>query len=550
MMSGLMRWLAIGAVAAGLVLAMSAVGAGPLADEAPDHGLEPGEACPDAPLPLAPVGPLACDEHPAQGMGSLGDGAPSSEHDPSLGAGCAVPNVDDKCEAWTEDGYNFMAAGPNGHSVYGLGPGGLAGLDVETGEAHWVTSEGFLRGWDIELSSDGSTVYVADIRCQCDGFSEVFAYDAYTGEMRWASGTVEVMADASANPSLAVDPEGGSVFLLSTSPENPRNGHNLQVHAFDAASGDELWKSGYDGPAEEHDYAIGIDVSPDGSNVFISGNSLAGAFALFDSPWIITVASFDAETGDVAWGAHHSDPSGPTTVSDAPAVSADGERVYIAGNQETDFPHNDDTTRDFVTVAFDAQDGDELWAVDYRGPPEANQESDDRVHALVASPSEDDRVYVTGQSGWTDWNWATVAYDGETGALEWVTEFSTPGHIVERPSDIAIAPDGGHVYVFGESTPYYFAPSAFGTVAYDTASGEQAWAARMGHNPTGQASTVQTTTVGPIQVEVSGTGEHVFTTGIAVQQGLVSADHITATYETGAPELLPQEAASTEVSEG
>lgn len=542
----------IACLTAVLALTMPTMGAAPIADEAPTHAPEPEGPCLDVLAQQALFMPLACQgKHPVPWGGSLaldeGLDTPTSGHGSGMGPGCAVPSVDDKCEAWNENDHPYVEAGPSGDIVYARDGSSLAAVDAATGQTTWTTST---IAWDLAVSPDGSTLFGTDLDMGT-GLAEVLALDAATGERVWTSASFEVMQDStSANPEVAVGPDGETVFVSSTSRENPRTGYNTQVHAFDAGTAETLWRGVYNGPVDIGDFVEGLDVSPDGSQVFVSATTVTGPYGLTTYPREISVAAFDAETGDLDWSATYSKPSGETPVRDDPVVSSDGERVYVAGTQWTDYPHNRNPARDYVAVAYDTATGEELWDARYDGPPVGVYDSDDRVRAMTVGGGDDEQVYVTGFSGLITWSTRTVAFDGETGELQWVAEFDA-GHRYDVPAEIEPAPDGGRVYVFGESTLESFSPASFVTLAYDADTGEQDWVARRGDNPTDDAATVETRTVLPLSLAVTGSGDHVVAGGFSVQQGLVSVDQTIFAYETGPPDLLPGDGAGLEgVNEG
>jgi len=51
--------------------------------------------------------------------------------------------------------------------------------------------------------------------------------------------------------------------------------------AYDAATGTTLWVKRYDGPANSDDHATSVAASPDGSKVFVTGDSVKKLLADF-----------------------------------------------------------------------------------------------------------------------------------------------------------------------------------------------------------------------------------------------------------------------------
>jgi DNA-binding beta-propeller fold protein YncE len=125
----------------------------------------------------------------------------------------------------------------------------------------------------VAVSPDGSQVFVTGLGGTSHS-SQVYATVAYassTGIRDWVQlyhGEVQV-DDASA---LVVSPDGTRVYVTGSS-ENLDTGLDYATIAYAAADGEELWVARYDGPAHDWDRATALDVSPDGTRVFVSGSS-------------------------------------------------------------------------------------------------------------------------------------------------------------------------------------------------------------------------------------------------------------------------------------
>lgn len=123
----------------------------------------------------------------------------------------------------------------------------------------------------------------------------------------------------------------------------------------------------------------------------------------------------------------------------------------------------------------------ELWWSDYDNPNGTGRFTGavDAPVAMAVSPTAD-LVYVTGYSGDDSGgplrppDMATVAYDQDTGAQAWVARHEAPEGGAERPSAIAVSPDGARVYVTGArlvTTDDY----DIVTVAYHARTGQELW---------------------------------------------------------------------------
>jgi outer membrane protein assembly factor BamB len=150
------------------------------------------------------------------------------------------------------------------------------------------------------------------------------------------------------------------------------------------------------------------------------------------------------------------------------AVGPAGHRVYVTGAS-----YGAGSDSDYSTTAYSAATGTRLWAAHYDGPGNG----DDSANSVAVSPGGG-RVYVTGASPGTTTgaDYATVAYSAATGARLWVARYDAGVNAVA----VAVSPDGGTVYVTGTSVFGDTGPCtglAYGTVAYNAATGAQLWAA-------------------------------------------------------------------------
>ncbi|MDP9185459.1 MAG: hypothetical protein M3O29_07325, partial [Actinomycetota bacterium] len=116
--------------------------------------------------------------------------------------------------------------------------------------------------------------------------------------------------------------------------------------AWAASPGHRLWARIYDGPANGPDGPTAIAVSPDSSDVYVTGSSssnLVGQDA-------VTIA-FDPDGGTM-WRARY---DGPAHYEDGGAdigVSPDSSAVYVTGSSSSNL-----VGQDAVTIAFDPDGG-------------------------------------------------------------------------------------------------------------------------------------------------------------------------------------------------
>jgi hypothetical protein len=248
-------------------------------------------------------------------------------------------------------------------------------------------------------------------------------------------------------------------------------------------SGRELWLKRYDDPKNAGDQARAIAVGPKGSRVFVTGGSDSGGFDGYD---YVTVAY--AASGKRIWTARYDSGNPPFygeshDVAAAIALSPDGSRIFVTGRGGES---------GYVTVAYDAATGKQLWASSY---------DEFGANAITVSP-DGSKVFVTGDTaGSAVPGMSTVAYDASTGAPLWVGKGAVDGNA------ITASPDGSEVFVAGAGPDYL-------TTAFDASSGKQIWSQRYGRKGLYESAQALGVTPGGGRVLVTGTtaGGKAFTT--------------------------------------
>ena len=127
----------------------------------------------------------------------------------------------------------------------------------------------------MAVSPDGATVFVTGGSHGSDGSLDyaTVAYDAGTGARRWVSRyTGPVYGDDIAH-SLAVSPDGATVYATGETGDLRGTTTDYFTVAYDAATGAKRWGRRYDGPGKLDDLAFSLAVSPDGASVFVTGHA-------------------------------------------------------------------------------------------------------------------------------------------------------------------------------------------------------------------------------------------------------------------------------------
>jgi DNA-binding beta-propeller fold protein YncE len=342
-----------------------------------------------------------------------------------------------------EDIPTSMAVSPGGRRVFvtGRSHGRGTGYDyatvtyaAATGRRLWVRRYNFAGSGDdfanaVAVSPDGTTVYVTG---DSSGDYATIAYRAVTGRRLWVRrhGLANRDDDAS---SVAVSPDGITVYVTGSS-QAGTSGYMATV-AYSAATGRQLWVRHYRGPGGAGGSSVAV--SRDGTRVFATGDSWSRA----TSTDYATVA-YRAADGRLLWASRYNDAANQGDGALSMAMSPDGARVFVTG-----YSYSRTATQNYVTVAFDAVTGRQLWVSRYHGPEGA-------AESVAVSPGGT-TVYVTGSiQGRTGNAFATVAYRAADGTQLWARRHNGDAW------SVAVSPDGTTVFATG------FGDAGYVTVAY------------------------------------------------------------------------------------
>ena len=357
---------------------------------------------------------------------------------------------------------NAVAVSPNGSTVFvtGASPGATSAADyatiaynASTGAQEWVKRYNGVGNNNyansVAVSPNGSTVYVTG---ESDAVGSVpqyatIAYNATTGTQLWAKRYSGPGSSQDAAHSVAVSPDGNTVFVTGTSTSSTSSGD--ATVAYNATTGTQLWAKQYNGaPISANSITNSLTVSPTGAAVYVTGiigNTLNGDYA--------TIA-YNATTGTQLWAKRYPGNGG----ADSAAVSPDGSTVYVTG----DIYSNSYGAPVYATVAYNAATGAQLWAQQHRGA----DKGDAIAYSVAVSPSGG-TVYVTGTSAHiTSFDYATVAYNATTGTQEWSKLYNGPGNGNDTAHSVAVSPTSGTVYVTGQAVGSSGTGDDYATVAY------------------------------------------------------------------------------------
>jgi hypothetical protein len=360
----------------------------------------------------------------------------------------------------------------------------------------------------LGVSPDGSMVFVTgSVGSATNSDYATVAYDASTGSRRWVQRYNGPPDYADTATALVVSPDGSTVFVTGYSVGSSTSWDYFTV-SYDASTGSRLWVKRYNDHKNGIDKARALGVSPDGSMVFVTGNSGAGSPTRRD---YATVA-YDASTGSRRWVKRYNGPGYGPEHAVALVVSPDGSTVFVTG-----YSAGSTTNIDYATVAYDASTGSRLWVKRYNG----HKNGIDKARALGVSP-DGSTVFVTGSSlsSTTSIDYATVAYDASTGSRQWVKRYNGPANGDDGATALGVNPDGSTVFVTGSSLSSTTSID-YATVAYDASTGSRRWVKRYNGPANGDD--------GATALGVNPDGSTVFVTGSSLSS-TTSIDYATVAY--------------------
>ena len=240
---------------------------------------------------------------------------------------------------------------------------------------------------------------------------------ASDGTLRWR---VDIAGTLPAVARLVID-AGGNAYLAFNS---VGNGQDIQLRKYDP-SGVLLWSQVISTGFQSNDVATSLALSPDETDVVVTGDILGGA------DWI--TAAYNAATGAREW-----------LVTAAEGVAArdvvvDDTRVYVTGQG------NVGISAFLTVVAYDRATGTRLWRTDKK----AGDATSAAGHRIDLAP--DGSLVVTGVTSRGFLDWYTVALE-TTGAVRWEAVRDGGLNTDEIPVAVLVLADGTAV-VTGRGGP-------------------------------------------------------------------------------------------------
>jgi Tol biopolymer transport system component len=406
-----------------------------------------------------------------------------------------------------------VAVAPGGNRIFTTGieydqngqqKAGYVVANSPAGTQLWVSTfsvSGIGGGYDVAVSSDGSTVYAAGIAGD-DGY--VVGYNASTGAElthRLVSGSSSIYTSVYA---IALSADGSKLFLAATeynlnqlptksytlglnapnlalplwqpkehdrgdpaigglhlSPDGTRlfwvgdqygapvtqaSKWNYLTIAYDTATGAEVWARTYNGTGSSEDDGYAIAVAPDGSKVFVTGASAGTA----TSKWDQATVAYDVATGAQSWANRFDGANHGSEVGYGIAVSPDGSAVYTGGTHSRAIGSK--TTWDYLATSIVPASGARNWSTYHNGPGDFTGTAGfDAAFAVDVAP-DGNTVFLSGQSfrSGSRFDFTTVGYD-TGGARTFLARYDGPTRGDDFAAFEALAPDGSTLYVTGGS---------------------------------------------------------------------------------------------------
>ena len=127
----------------------------------------------------------------------------------------------------------------------------------------------------IAVSGDGSRVFVTGTSQTSPGDEDfaTVAYDATTGDQAWVKRFGDPYEEDETANSIAVTPDGSTVFVGGTGPASSPSWHDFITLAYAAGDGALIGATSYDGRLHQEDRESDMALSPDGSRLFVTGDS-------------------------------------------------------------------------------------------------------------------------------------------------------------------------------------------------------------------------------------------------------------------------------------
>ena len=207
-----------------------------------------------------------------------------------------------------------------------------------TGAQLWVKRYNGPAGDDFahSMTVSGNTVFVTGSSIGTNNGYDyaTVAYNATTGAQLWVKRYNGAPNGNRGANSVTASPDGKTVFVTGSSYAGSATDYDYATVAYNAATGAQLWVKRYTGPGSGDDQAYSVAVSPDGTSVFVTGYSSGTTVGAVG----YATVGYDAATGAQLWVKRYAGLAigGIGTQAYSVAVSPDGSTVYVTGESGND----------------------------------------------------------------------------------------------------------------------------------------------------------------------------------------------------------------------
>jgi outer membrane protein assembly factor BamB len=192
--------------------------------------------------------------------------------------------------------------------------------------------------YSVAVSPDGRKVVVTGASTGIyypDGSEKGFdyatvAYNASTGAQLWAKRYNGPAKDKDMAHSVTVGPASSAVYVTGES-TGTNTGSDYATVAYNAATGARLWDTRYNGQANGIDAASSVAVSPDGQTVYVTGESTEIPPTSAQSYEGYATFAYSAATGVPLWASRYNGTGIGYNYAASIAVSPATGTVFVTG---------------------------------------------------------------------------------------------------------------------------------------------------------------------------------------------------------------------------